>query len=142
MPTLNLERRYLSKFLVVSSNTTRRILRLFRSLYGLKQYPRAFWLYLTDKLEACGMKQSKLDPCLFIGAKVIAVIYVDDILFWSLNNEYIYALGSKLRKLGVDLEEEGDAAGFLGVDLVRDQEGQIHMKQPGLINRIILAIKI
>ena len=58
----------------------------------------------------------------------------------ELNNEHIYDLGSKLRKLGVDLEEEGDAAGFLGVDLVRYQEGQIHMKQPGLINRIISAL--
>ena len=57
------------------------ILRLFCSLYGLKQSPRAFWLYLTGKLEACGMKQSRLDPCLFIGPKIIAVIYVDDVLF-------------------------------------------------------------
>ena len=86
------------------------------------------------------MKQSKLDPCLFIGSKVIAIIYIDDILFWSLNTTHIYELGSKLCELGVDLEEEGDAAGFLGVDLVRDEECQIHMKQPGLIDRIISSL--
>lgn len=117
-----------------------KILSLNRFLYGLRQSPRAFWQYLTQKLESCGLKQSKLDPCLFIGTNVIVVTYVDDVLFWSTDEKYIYELGSKLREAGVDLEEESDAAGFLGVDLVRLPDGRIHLKQPGLIKRIIDAL--
>ena len=90
-----------------------KVLKLKRTLYGLKQSPRAFWKYMVEKLEAAGLKQSNLDPCMFIGKKVIAVMYVDDILMWSPNSDHIYELGTALRKLGVELEEDDDAAGFL-----------------------------
>ena len=45
-----------------------------------------------------------------------------------------------MREAQIDLAEESDAAGFLGVDLVRMPGGRIHMKQPGLIKRIIAAL--
>ena len=37
---------------------------------------------------------------------MIVVTYVDDVLFWSVDEKYIYELGSKLREAGVDLEKE------------------------------------
>jgi hypothetical protein len=118
-----------------------KVLRLNRTLYGLRQSPRAFWLYLTEKLQRCGLKQSQLDPCLFIGSRVICIVYVDDLLFWSPKEEYIYEFGERLRAEEVELEEEGDAAGFLGVQLHRDETtGHIHMTQEGLIKRIIEAL--
>ena len=41
-------------------------------------------------------------------------------------------------KVGVDLEQESDAAGFLGVRLERDPDtGLLEMKQTGLIDRIL-----
>ena len=44
----------------------------------------------------------------------------------------------KLLDIGVDLEQEEDAAGFLGFNLERDEEtGQLKMKQPGLIDIVI-----
>ncbi len=47
----------------------------------------------------------------------------------------------QLRDLGVDLEQEDDAAGFLGVTLERDPETSLlEMKQTGLIKRIIEAL--
>ena len=122
-------------------NKRAKVLRLKRTLYGLKQSPRAFWKYMVEKLEACGCKQSELDPCLFIGANVIAVMYVDDILMWSTDVDNIYALGESLRELGVELEEEGDAAGFLGVKLQRvEGTKQLVMTQEGLINRVLEAL--
>ena len=62
-----------------------------------------------------------MDPCLFIGDKVIAIIYVDDILFWSVDENNIHDLAMNLRSQGVDLEQEDDAAGFLGVTLGCDE---------------------
>jgi len=50
-----------------------KVLKLNRTLYGLCQSPRSFWLYLTKKLEHCGLKHSQLDPCLFIGSRVICI---------------------------------------------------------------------
>jgi hypothetical protein len=47
----------------------------------------------------------------------------------------------QLRDLGVDLEQEDDAAGFLGVTLERDPEmSLLKIIQTGLIKRIIEAL--
>ncbi len=47
----------------------------------------------------------------------------------------------QLHELGADLEQEDDAAGFLGVMLERDPEtGLLEMKQTGLIKRVIEAL--
>ena len=44
----------------------------------------------------------------------------------------------KLREQGVDLEQEDDAAGFLGVTLGRDETTELMgMKQVGIIDRVI-----
>jgi len=49
----------------------------------------------------------------------------------------------QLRELGVDLEQEDDAAGFLGVSLDRDGPfGLLEMKQTGLIKRVIEALRL
>jgi hypothetical protein len=60
-----------------------KVLKLKQTLYGLRQSPRAFWKYLTDAMVKSGMEVSKLDPCLFVGERVTAVVFVDNILFWA-----------------------------------------------------------
>ena len=45
------------------------------------------------------MKQSELDPCLFIGEKVICIVYVDDLLFWARDDNDINDLAFGLRDL-------------------------------------------
>ena len=92
------------------------------TLYGLRQIPRVFWKYITEKPETCGLEQSKFDPCLFVGTQVICVVYVDDLIFWSKGTLAINDYAMQLRELGVDLTQEDDAAGFLGVALERDPE--------------------
>ena len=114
-----------------------KVLKLKKSLYGLRQSPRMFWQYLTDAMKSCGMEVSKMDPCLFVGKHVMCICYVDDILFWSKDEKHINDLAIKLRKEGLLLEQEDDAAGFLGVRLTKTPEGLIEMKQTGLIDRVI-----
>ena len=74
-----------------------KVLKLKKTLYGLRQSPRALWKYMVEKMEACGMKQSELDPCLFVGEKVISICYVDDLLFWSKDARDIQTLAMQLR---------------------------------------------
>ena len=125
-------------FEVRGKNGRPKVLKIFKTLYGLRQSPRAFWKYMTTKMKLYGMQHSKMDPCLFIGDKVIAIIYVDGILFWSVDKNDIHDLSMNLRLQGVELEQEDDAAGFLGVTLGRDEEtGLMEMKQVGLIDRPI-----
>ena len=118
-----------------------KVLKLKKTLYGLRQSPRAFWKFMVKKMEECGMPQSNLYPCLFIGEKVICVMYVDDILFWAKDPANINALANRLRAVGVDLGQEGNAAGFLRVQMECDPEtGLIEMKQEGLIQRVLEAL--
>jgi hypothetical protein len=50
----------------------------------------------------------------------------------------LHNLVMQLRELGVDLEQEDDAAGFLGVRLERvEGTNLLEMKQTGLIDRVI-----
>jgi hypothetical protein len=124
-----------------SKDGTRKVLKLKKTLYGLCQSFQAFWKYITEKLKACGLEQSKYDPCLCVGTKVICVVYVDDIIFWSKYTEDIKSSAMQLCELAVDLEQEDNAAGFLGVTLEQDPEtGLLEMKQTGLIKQVIKAL--
>ncbi len=72
---------------------------------------------------------------------MICVVYVNDIIFWSKDIPQINGVAMQLCKLGVDLEQEEDVAGFLGVTLDRDgPSGLVEMKQTGLIKRVIEAL--
>jgi hypothetical protein len=104
-------------------------LKLNKTLYGLRQSPRAFWKYITVKLKAC-LEQSKFDPCLSIGPDVICVVYVDNLFLWSKDVPQINRVAMELCKLGVDLEQEDNVADFLGVTLGCDaSNGLLEMKQ-------------
>ena len=49
----------------------------------------------------------------------------------------------KLRDIGVDLEQDHDSDGFLGVNLECDEEtGLLDMKQPGLIDCVINTVEL
>ena len=56
-------------------------------------------------MKACDMHQSKFDPCLFVGEKVMCIVYVDDLIFWARDEDDIHDLAMQLRDLGVDLEQ-------------------------------------
>ena len=56
---------------------------------------------------------------------------------WHTSTAYI---GEQLRKQGLLLEEEGDAAGFLGVAMERNEGGSVELKQRFLVDRILEAL--
>ena len=63
------------------------------------------------------MLQSNLDPCIFIGDELICIVYVDDLIFWGKYESDIHDLAMKFRDLRVDIEQEEDEAGIMGVNL-------------------------
>ena len=98
-----------------------KVLKLKKSLYGLKQSPRNFFLHLKSKLESIGFTNNEeLDPCLFVSPNVVCLVYVDDTLFYSRRVEYIDEAIEQLRNADMELEVEGSVAGFLGVHIERD----------------------
>jgi hypothetical protein len=120
----------------------KKVLKLKKSLYGLKQSPRNHFKNLSAKLATLGFKSCETDPCLFVSDKCFCLVYVDDTLLFARDSADIEAVVSGLRSLGMDLEEEDDVAGLLGVLVDRKDDGSIELLQLGLIQRIVTALQI
>ena len=119
-----------------------KVLKLKKSLYGLCQAPRLWGEHLKKNLEKAGFRQAvEVDACLFISDKVICVTYVDDTLFFARDMADIDAAIQALKDQDMTLEVEDSVAGFLGVQVSRDEKtGKVQMTQTGLIDRIIEAL--
>ena len=67
------------------------VFKLRKALYGLKQTPRAWYDRLSNFLCEKGLKKGNVDKTLFIkkikGNTLLVQVYVDDIIFGSLNKE-------------------------------------------------------
>eukprot|EP00804_Cyclotella_cryptica_P007533 CCRYP_010639-RD/>CCRYP_010639-RD protein AED:0.26 eAED:0.26 QI:0/0/0/1/0/0/3/0/643 len=115
------------------------VLKLKKSVYGLRQSPRNFFQYLSSHLEKQGLIPSQLDPCLFVGKSMVVVVYVDDLLIYAKTDREIDTLISNLQAAGICIRREGTAEGFLGVDIVRSGSS-ITLLQVGLTKRIIKSV--
>jgi Reverse transcriptase (RNA-dependent DNA polymerase) len=113
------------------------VLKLQRSLYGLVQAPLYWGNHLRTELEKVGFSQSKCDPCIYYAAGVIAVTYVDDVLFFGKDPNLIDSKIKAIEKNGLELTIEDDIYAFLGVEVTRKPGGEIEMTQKGLIEKIL-----
>jgi hypothetical protein len=118
-----------------------KVLRLKWTLYGLKQSPRYFFGYLSERLIKLGLSPSKYDPCLFMNDKLIMIIYVDNILIYGRKGKesQIDDLIDALKREEVALHKEGTAEGYLGVD-IKHNGNQVTLQQKGLTQRVIEAL--
>jgi hypothetical protein len=120
------------------SSNKNQVLKLKRTLYGLKQLPRYFFQYFTDRLIKQGLP-SKFDPCLFFSSLLIVIIYVDKILIYGKNKDEIDNFIEHMKTEDVALRNEGTAEGYLGVDIKREGKN-ITFTQTGLTKCIIEAL--
>jgi hypothetical protein len=116
--------------------------KLRKSLYGLAQSPRNYFLYTKEKLLKMGFVQSEADPCLFISGDIICLIYVDDALLFYKNKEAIDSLVNKMKQEKMLFREEESVAGYLGVHIDRREDGTIHLTQKGLADKIVDALHL
>jgi hypothetical protein len=117
--------------------------RLNKSLYGLAQSPRNFFLHTKGQLiDKLGFTQSDADPCLFISRDVICLIYVDDALLFYKDANAVTRMTNRMTEEGIQFREEEDVAGFLGVHIDRCDDGTIHLTQRGLAERIVTALNL
>jgi hypothetical protein len=116
--------------------------KLRKSLYGLAQSPRNYFLYTKDKLLSMGFVQSEADPCLFISADIICLIYVDDALLFYKDKQSIITLTDKMKSQGMLFREEESVAGYLGVHIDRRDNGTIHLTQKGLADKIVDSLHL
>ena len=127
--------------------TPGKVLKLNKSLYGLKQSPRNFFLHLKSKLESIGFESKQdVDPCLFVSNKVICLVYCDDTLLYAKSKADIDEVVNKLQDpngCNMTLEIEDSVSGFLGVLIQPDHaNGTITLTQPFLAKKIVDMLDI
>jgi len=59
------------------------VLKLNKSLYGLKRASANWFEILSNGLKDRGFKSSDVDPCVFISDKAFILVYVDDCIVIS-----------------------------------------------------------
>ena len=103
-------------------HTPHYICKLDKTLYRLKQAPRAWYSRLSSKLCALGFVPSKADTSLFLYNKsdvtVFVLIYVDDIIVTSSSDCAISAL---LQDLTCEfaIKDLGELHFFLGIEVTK-----------------------
>jgi len=91
------------------------IYKLQRSLYGLRQSPQIYFDYLKSVLtdpNGLNFQQLTFDPCLFIKDGLLIVVYVDDLLLYSLTNEKIDEAIAGIKKVFEITEDNQDQEVF------------------------------
>jgi hypothetical protein len=101
----------------------RKVLRLRRAIYGLKQASLAWWRELANSLKEMGFKRLYSDAGIFIcrhdnGTFAIIVAYVDDILFVGPNKSFIISK-KKLFMTKWECRDLGDCQEFLRMRITR-----------------------
>ena len=123
--------------------SSRYLLKLKKSLYGLKQGSLNWHNKLKAALHARGFVESISDPCGFVSKNTIILVYVDDCILISKGDtpikSFIQSLGSGPENF--DFTDEGTLEAYLGVNVTKVPDGTgFSMSQPFLIDRIIKAL--
>jgi len=114
--------------------------RLKKSIYGLKQASRQWYLKFDETIRSFGFKQNVEDNCVYAkfknGKYIFLILYVDDILLASsdvgLLQETKKFLSSKF-----DMKDLGEASYVLGIEIHRDRtKGVLGLSQKAYIEKV------
>ena len=113
------------------------VLKLKKNLYGLCDASYNWFQKITEGLESEGFERSEIDQCVFLRNDCIILLYVDDMIALSRNENVLSKLVVNLQNKNYILTDEGSLSKYLGVDVKYKDNGHIELIQPFLIQRII-----
>ena len=120
---------------------------LIRSLYGLRQAPRLFWLGMRGALQGLGFVSSDHDPCLFIrreqdGTVTYVATHVDDCAVISASLATNRGVRDGLLQKYSGIKWEDTAETFVGLALTRRTDGSILVSQPAYTRHILDVMQV
>ena len=116
-----------------------KVCRLKKSLYGVKQAPRAWYSRIDSYLLENGFDKCEGEPTIYIKEKdgkiLIVVLYVDDFIFRS--NDYCLIVSFKtVMKEEFEITDMGLLRYFLGIEVDQNENG-IFISQEKYVNEVL-----
>lgn len=121
----------------IDGDNSKWCLKVLNNIYGQKQAGRVWYRFMTEKLiNQLGYTQSKYDPCVLWKSGCIIVIYTDDTIITGPDEDTIDMLIAEVGKI-FKITSNDSVEDFLGVNVRTDNNGQIILTQPKLIDSIL-----
>jgi 3D (Asp-Asp-Asp) domain-containing protein len=115
------------------------VLQLRKSLYGLKQLGREWYIEACKGLSEIGLLPLFSDPSLFVSVdrKMLVGLYVDDMLILSKDPK---AVEEVVQRIGVrwKIKDLGEVSVILGIRVTRDRKERVlHLDQEAYIDKVV-----
>lgn len=112
----------------VEEGKTNWVCQLIRSIYGLKQSPRAWNAKLHDFLVSAGLTQSSYDPSLYFcitknTLRGLCVVHVDDVSITG-ENGFVSTLRAKMKQ-SFKVSADKLLSHFLSLEITRDRKSRL-----------------
>lgn len=117
------------------------VCKLKKSIYGLKQASRQWYLKFNDTITSFGFVENTVDRCIYMkvsGSKfIILVLYVDDILLAANDISLLHDV-KKFLSNNFEMKDMGEASYVIGIEIFRNRsEGLLGLSQKGYINKVL-----
>jgi hypothetical protein len=95
------------------------------------------WIYGSEASHSIGFEPSLIDECVFYRDDVIFIVYVDDGIFISGDDDAITRAIRDITESGLEIEDQGHPSDYVGVSIKKHQNGYCEFTQRALIDSII-----
>ena len=117
------------------------VCKLKKSIYGLKQASRQWYIKFNNTITSFGFKEHIVDQCIYLkvsGSKFIfLILYVDDILLASSDLGLLGETKEYLSK-NFHMVDMGEVNYVISIEIFRDQSrGVLDLSQKGYIDRVL-----
>ena len=124
-----------------SSDGEHLVCKLQKSIYGLKQASRQWYLKFHNVISSFGFVENDMDQCIYqkvSGSKIcFLVLYVDDILLATNDKGLLYQVKQFLSK-NFDMKDMSEASYVIGITIHSDRSRNIlGLSQETYINKVL-----
>ena len=125
----------------VNNDNNQLVCKLKKSIYGLKQASRQWYIKFHNVISSFGFVENIVDQCIYLkinGSKYIfLVLYVDDILLAS-NDMGLLHETKKFLTQNFEMKDMGEASYVIGIEIHRDRTRKIlGLSQKAYIEKVL-----
>lgn len=125
----------------ISKGQEHLVCKLKKSIYGLKQASRQWYLKFDEVMKKNDFIRNQVDQCIYLKMSgrnfIILVLYVDDILLASNNVDLLHET-KRLFSRHFDMKDLGEASYVIGIEIHRDRtRGTLGLSQRAYIERVL-----